>query len=129
MCPNTMAVPCFAIAAMCRNRGLGSKGTLPWRLKKEMAYFTRITSEATAGKRNAVLMGRRTWESIPTKYRPLANRINVVISRTLTEMPEGHHVVPSFSEALELLRPLVASGEVSQHTSIHGHISALNEHP
>ncbi|KAF9511686.1 hypothetical protein BS47DRAFT_1346447 [Hydnum rufescens UP504] len=45
-----------------------------------MAYFARVTSSAPPGKTNAVIMGRKSWESIPMKYRPLKNRINVVIS-------------------------------------------------
>jgi len=48
-----------------------------------MAYFAKITSHVPENvtKRNAVIMGRKTWESIPTKFRPLKNRINVVVSR------------------------------------------------
>ncbi|CAN8002253.1 unnamed protein product [Ixodes hexagonus] len=112
MCPGAReSLPCFAIAAMCRNRGIGARNTLPWRLKKEMAYFTRVTSAAAEGKSNAVVMGRKTWDSIPPKYKPLPGRINVVVSRTLSEVPEGHHVATSFSDALGLLQPLVASGK------------------
>lgn len=72
------------IAAACQGNGIGFKGSLPWRLKNEMAYFTRITSETKdVGKKNAVIMGRKSWDSIPPKYRPLPGRVNVVISRTL----------------------------------------------
>ena len=46
-----------------------------------MAYFARVTSSAPEGARNAVVMGRKTWESIPGKFRPLRDRLNVVISR------------------------------------------------
>ncbi|RWS01826.1 hypothetical protein B4U79_02207 [Dinothrombium tinctorium] len=78
------------IAASCRNNGIGFKGTLPWRLKREMAYFTKVTSEVRDdSKRNAVIMGRKTWQAIPSKYRPLANRINVVLSKTITQKPDG----------------------------------------
>ena len=72
------------IAAVCQGNGIGIKGNLPWRLKNEMAYFTRITSETKDGdKKNAVVMGRKSWDSIPPKYRPLPGRVNVVISRSL----------------------------------------------
>lgn len=46
-----------------------------------MQYFARITSNASEGSVNAVLMGRNTWESIPTKFRPLPKRVNVIVSR------------------------------------------------
>ncbi|VDN26711.1 unnamed protein product [Dibothriocephalus latus] len=48
-----------------------------------MDFFTKITSTATTDKLNAVIQGRLTWESIPKKFRPLANRINIVVSSTL----------------------------------------------
>ena len=57
--------------------GIGSKGQLPWRMKKEMQYFTRMTKGEG---QNAVLMGRNTWESIPSKFRPLKERYNVIIT-------------------------------------------------
>lgn len=45
-----------------------------------MAYFAKVTSVAPEGKANAVIMGRNTWESIPPKFRPLPNRVNVVLT-------------------------------------------------
>ena len=75
------------IAAVTQANGLGVNGTLPWKLPKEMAHFRKATSAVGAsrpdeGAMNAVVMGRKTWESIPTKFRPLKGRINVVVSRT-----------------------------------------------
>ncbi|KAK1598692.1 dihydrofolate reductase [Colletotrichum navitas] len=75
------------IVAATRNMGIGAKGGLPWTgLKKEMAYFARVTkrlpSQAPPDARNAVIMGRKTWESIPPKFRPLKGRLNIVISRS-----------------------------------------------
>lgn len=78
------------IAAACKNNGIGNKGNLPWRLKNEMAFFTKTTSATSdPSKRNAVIMGRKTWDSIPPKYRPLGDRINVVLSENLTKKPDG----------------------------------------
>jgi len=81
--------------------GIGMDGRLPWHLPGDMAFFKRITSEAPAGKKNAVIMGRKTYESIPRKFRPLAGRLNVVLSRSL---PHGAHggalLDPSFDSAL-----------------------------
>lgn len=92
------------IAAVCHKNGIGNKGGLPWRLKKEMNYFTRTTSNACDGKQNAVIMGRKTWESIPIKFRPLSNRVNVVLSETLEQLPEGaHYMFRSLSQSLEEL--------------------------
>ncbi|KAJ7492640.1 dihydrofolate reductase, partial [Mycena latifolia] len=69
------------IVAATKLNGIGQNSQLPWRLPKEMAYFVRATSNAPAGASNAVIMGRNTWESIPTKFRPLRNRVNIVVSR------------------------------------------------
>lgn len=116
MCPSGAknAVSCFAIVAMCRNRGIGVNNTLPWRLKKELAYFSRLTKEAAEGKQNAVVMGRLTWESLPPKSRPLSDRINIVVSKTLAEVPEGHHVARSFPDAVQILQNLVDAGKVDK---------------
>ncbi|CAO1618212.1 unnamed protein product [Parajaminaea phylloscopi] len=76
------------IVALSPTNGIGLNGGLPWSLKREMAYFRRATTfvpaeEHARGARNAVIMGRTTWESIPAKFRPLKGRINVVVSRTI----------------------------------------------
>ncbi|KXX76929.1 Dihydrofolate reductase [Madurella mycetomatis] len=79
------------VLAATRDMGIGRNGALPWTgLKKEMAYFARITKrlppgiQNRQGVQNAVIMGRRTWESIPPRFRPLAGRLNVVVSRGQT---------------------------------------------
>ena len=62
--------------------GIGRNGALPWpSLKNDMAFFARVTQRAEAGMTNAVIMGRKTWESIPKKYRPLAGRLNIVLTK------------------------------------------------
>lgn len=63
------------IVACTRNGGIGLDGRIPWKLKGELKRFKDITSDGN----NAVLMGRKTWESLPKK--PLPNRKNIVISR------------------------------------------------
>ncbi|KAG9189233.1 dihydrofolate reductase [Alternaria panax] len=76
------------ILAATPNLGIGNNGGLPWpQLKKEMGFFARVTkrtspSTSTEGARkvNAVLMGRKTWESIPPKFRPLKDRLNIVVT-------------------------------------------------
>lgn len=73
------------IVAATTTNGIGASSTLPWRLPKEMAYFARVTkATGTAGEgegMNAVVMGRKTWEGIPSRFRPLPERVNVVVSR------------------------------------------------
>ncbi|KAI9780460.1 MAG: dihydrofolate reductase [Geoglossum umbratile] len=117
------------IVAATRSMGIGLRGSLPWRgLKNEMAYFARVTSASTSpGETNAVIMGRKTWQSIPPKFRPLKNRVNVVISRnpSATDLGNdngnfwGPHVAGSLEAAVELLRgDLPAEGSGEQKPSI-----------
>lgn len=77
--------------------GIGKTGALPWRLKEDMKHFREMT---TNGEHNVVIMGRKTWESIPEKFRPLPNRINVVISRSTTYNPFGALCIRSLDCAL-----------------------------
>ena len=74
------------VAIASKTRGIGIGGALPWKLRNDMKYFQNITSTVdakfSATAQNAVVMGRKTWESIPKKFRPLPNRLNVVLSRS-----------------------------------------------
>jgi len=81
-----MAAPTISvIVATTQKGGIGKDGALPWKLPEDMAHFKKVTMAAPAGKMNAVVMGRRTWESIPEKFKPLPGRINVVLSRKAAE--------------------------------------------
>ncbi|KAJ5896885.1 uncharacterized protein N7473_006284 [Penicillium subrubescens] len=66
--------------------GIGLKGTLPWpRIKTDMSFFARATSRApTPGTTNAIIMGRKTYDSVPKHLRPLGKRISVVVTRDTT---------------------------------------------
>lgn len=71
-----------------RQRGIGFKNRLPWSIKEDMNWFKKITTskyENTDG--NTVIMGRKTWDSIPKKYKPLPGRQNVVLSRNVSCAP------------------------------------------
>jgi len=86
--------------------GIGLEGKLPWHIPKDMAYFKKITTNSIPSKQNAVIMGRKTWESIDSKYRPLVNRLNVVIShQTHSELklPENVLCAHNFDAALKLV--------------------------
>ena len=71
------------VAALKPALGIGYKGKMPWRLRKEIRYFKDVTTRTTKpNTRNAVIMGRKTWESIPQKFRPLPDRLNIILSRS-----------------------------------------------
>lgn len=83
------------IVACDLNNGIGKNGTLPWKLKADMEHFRTVTSNVSnPSKSNAVIMGRKTWESIPLKYRPLKNRLNIVLSNNPNAMTD-YSIPPS----------------------------------
>ena len=70
------------IVAVSQDNGIGKDNNLPWRIKSELAYFAKMTKLVNnSSKQNAVLMGRKTWESIPSRIKPLKNRVNIVLTR------------------------------------------------
>ncbi|XP_068710691.1 dihydrofolate reductase-like isoform X2 [Montipora foliosa] len=95
------------VAAMASNRGIGKDGKLPWpTLRTDLDFLARITTTVKdKGKWNAVLLGRKTWESVDSsERRPLPGRLNIVISRTLQVPPRGaHHVCDSVWSAVKML--------------------------
>ena len=71
------------VVAATEAGGIGKGGRIPWHLRGDMAHFRQLTSTTEKeGNRNSVIMGRKTWDSLPTKYRPLPNRYNIVITRS-----------------------------------------------
>lgn len=103
----------YVIVACCEDFGIGINGKLPWHLKNEIAYFSKMTKgNPPPNKQNAVIMGRKTWESIPPKFRPLPGRINIVLSSSLTKTSgENVYVCNSF-ESVEDLLTNTLSGQV-----------------
>jgi dihydrofolate reductase/thymidylate synthase len=89
------------IAAFVKgSRGIGYKNKLPWKIPEEMAYFKKITTQEHPYGDNCVIMGRKTWESLPLKYRPLPNRKNIIVSTTMTSLDPNVLVAPTFEYAL-----------------------------
>lgn len=82
------------IAAIGINNELGKDNGLLWKLPTDMKFFANTT------KGHTVIMGRKTYESIPDKYRPLKNRTNVVISTTKDYNHEGAVTATNFYDAL-----------------------------
>lgn len=86
------------IAALAKNRVIGKNNDLPWRLPDDMKYFM----ETTQG--HCVIMGRKNYDSLPLKFRPLANRTNIVVTRQQNFKAEGCIVVHSMDDALNVAR-------------------------
>jgi dihydrofolate reductase len=74
------------IVAMDEQGYIGRGNDLPWRLSSDMARFKQLTEGDGS---NAVIMGRKTWESLPKSFRPLPDRINIVMSRSTNWSDDG----------------------------------------
>jgi dihydrofolate reductase len=78
--------------------GIGKASGLPWpKLKGDLAHFKRVTC---SGATNAIVMGRKTWQSTEVAGRPLPRRLNIVITRSELAVPEGVAVARSLDDAL-----------------------------
>jgi len=84
------------IYARAANGVIGLNNQMPWHLPEDLAHFKKTTLGCP------VLMGRKTWESIPAKFRPLPGRVNLVITRQPHWQAEGAMVAHSLEEALSL---------------------------
>ena len=83
------------IAAVAQNNCIGKSNTLPWHIPEDLQHFKKLTTGVV------VLMGRKTWDSIPKKFRPLPNRTNVVITRQADFVaPPEVRVFHTLTEAL-----------------------------
>ncbi len=82
------------IWAQSANRIIGKKGKIPWNIPEDLAYFKDMTGS------DAVIMGRKTWESLPESKRPLPGRRNIVLSNNPDYQPAGAEVYSSLDAAL-----------------------------
>lgn len=82
------------IWAQDRAGAIGKAGTIPWRVPEDMARFKELTGTGT------VIMGRKTWESLPAGFRPLPGRRNIVISRSTDYRADGGEVADGLDSAL-----------------------------
>jgi len=98
--PDTMRIS--TIAAVAMNGVIGKDNDLVWNLRDDMKFFMDTT------KGHVVITGRRNYESIPEKYRPLKGRTNVVVTRNERYRAEGAVVVHSLQDGIDLAR---AQGE------------------
>jgi len=84
------------IYARAKNGVIGRDNTLPWHLPEDMAHF----KQATAGA--PVIMGRKTWDSLPEKFRPLPGRTNMVVTRQASWRADGALSASGVEHALQL---------------------------
>ncbi len=89
-----MATRLHLIYARAANGVIGANNTLPWHLPEDLAHFKRRTLGCP------VIMGRKTWDSLPPKFRPLPGRLNVVITRQSDWQAQGAQSAASLQDAL-----------------------------
>lgn len=94
------------VVAVDSELGIGKDGTIPWRVPDDMRHFKRLTrTTLKPAAHNAVIMGRATWLSIPPKFRPLRERLNIVLSRQSDlDLPAGVTRAGDFQSAVERAR-------------------------
>ncbi len=79
------------IVALCRGGGIGFEGTLPWpKIDRDLRFFSHMTRSHVFPYNSAVVMGRKTWESIPAEFKPLPFRDNIVVSASHDFDTEEH---------------------------------------
>jgi dihydrofolate reductase len=84
------------IYARARNGTIGKDGQMPWHLPEDLAHFKRVTLG------QPVIMGRKTWDSLPARFRPLPGRLNIVITRQSDWQAEGALRAHSIDDAMRL---------------------------
>ena len=120
------------VVATDSENGIGKDGKLPWHLPLDLNFFKEKTRSTTdPNLKNVVIMGRKTWDSIPEKFRPLPDRINVVMTRReKMYLPEGVFMASGFEEALGLLKKeklrgkteqvfVIGGGQIFNHSLVH----------
>ena len=95
------------IFARARNGVIGNKGGMPWHLPEDLAHLKRTTMGCP------VIMGRKTWDSLPSRFRPLPGRLNVVVTRQPDWQADGAVRANSLAQAIELCSPDGDTGAVA----------------
>ena len=102
----TLNKPLKIIAAACENMGIGYQNKLPWSCPEDMDFFRKTTLKVNNNMcQNAVIMGRKTWESIG---KPLPNRVNVVITKQNIKT-ENHYLMIVRSRSGPILTKLIGT--------------------
>ena len=87
------------IWAQARGGVIGRDGAMPWHVPEDLAHFKRTTLN------HPVIMGRRTWDSLPPRFRPLPGRVNIVVTRQPDWQAAGARRASSLHEALQWCEP------------------------
>lgn len=127
----------FSLVVACDlNRGIGKDNQLPWKIPGDLKHFKELTTESSdPNLHNACIMGRKTWESIPEKFRPLPNRYNVILTRKAAlagPPPQGVFVFASLDDALTKMNEgpvdqvfVIGGAEVYNHAMQHEKMGTL----
>ncbi|MBY4127897.1 dihydrofolate reductase [Rhodococcus fascians] len=98
------------IWAQSRAGVIGDGGGIPWHIPEDMAHFKATTAE------HPVIMGRKTWDSLPAKFRPLPGRRNIVVTRNSSWNADGAESAPSVADAVALASEgpvwIIGGGEI-----------------
>ncbi len=104
------------VVAHDSNNGIGYANQLAWHLPEDMAFFKQLTmGKHYDHKPNIVIMGRKTYESIPQAFRPLKNRINIVLTQSKFNVSDNDTIIAtSIDNALFQANTLIQSGDANQ---------------
>ena len=100
------------IFARAANGVIGHNNAMPWHLPEDLAHFKKLTLGCP------VIMGRKTWDSIPLKFRPLPGRTNIIVTRQSDRQPEGAHTAGSLQAALAQCTVGPMYGSLAVHKSM-----------
>ncbi|MFT3662665.1 MAG: dihydrofolate reductase [Gordonia sp. (in: high G+C Gram-positive bacteria)] len=102
--------------AQDRSGAIGRRGAIPWHVPEDMAHFREVTGDG------AVIMGRKTWDSLPERFRPLPGRRNVVLTRSPGFVAAGAEVVDGLAAAFDLVggtASVIGGGEIYRAAMAH----------
>lgn len=91
-----MQIKLCSVAAVSANGVIGNEGKLPWKLPSDLKWFKQLTDG------HVVIMGRKTWDSLPKKMRPLPGRFNIVITSSLEDRFQGAYTTSDLTAALSV---------------------------
>jgi dihydrofolate reductase len=114
------------VYARSRNGVIGKDGVMPWHLPADLAHFKQVTMGAP------VIMGRKTWESLPPRFRPLPGRRNIVVSRQADWASPGATRAGSLEEAIALCATeptawVIGGGQIYAQAAALAHLAEVTE--
>ena len=104
------------IVAFCKNRGIGYQNKIPWYSKIDLRHFSKLTS---GNKKNSIIMGRKTWDSLPKK--PLKNRVNIILSRSKNSINLDGFDSTYVFDSIDLIKEFCKESNFEENWIIGGH--------